>query len=50
MTIAAHQTVYEEGVAYGVKKQAESEVGMDELQGQLQAQIFKKTVLQKRKE
>ena len=50
MTIAAHQTVYEEGVTYGVKKQAEAEVGMDELQGQLQAQLFKKSALQKRKE
>jgi hypothetical protein len=29
MTIAAHQTVYEAGVSYGIKKQAEAEKGMD---------------------
>lgn len=29
MTIAAYQTVYEEGVNYGLSKQTESEVGMD---------------------
>ena len=29
MTIAAHQTVYEAGIAYGVKQQAEAETGMD---------------------
>ena len=37
MTISAYQTVYEEGVAYGVQKQAEAEQGMDHLEGQVNA-------------
>ena len=31
MTISANQTVYEQGIAYGNKKQAEAQQGMDEL-------------------
>ena len=29
MTIAAHQTVFEAGITYGIKRQAEAEEGMD---------------------
>ena len=49
MTIAAYQTVYQEGVTYGVKKQAEAQEGMDLLQGQLNALELKKTTLLKKK-
>jgi dynein light intermediate chain, axonemal len=37
MTINVHQTVYEEGVSYGQAKQSESEIGILELEGQIQA-------------
>ena len=50
MTIAAYQTVYEEGVTYGVKKQAQGELGMDELEGQLKALEYKKERLEKKRE
>lgn len=31
MTLAAYQTLYQSSVSYGIKKQLESEEGMDEL-------------------
>ena len=35
MTLAAYQTLYQSSVSYGVKKQLESEEGMDELQEEI---------------
>ncbi len=35
MTLAAYQTLYRSAVEYGMRKQVESEEGMDELEWQL---------------
>lgn len=45
MTINVHQTVYEEGISYGQVKQSESEVGILELEGQIQALLEKKRLM-----
>lgn len=36
MTLAAYQTLYQSSIAFGMKKQLESEEGMDELESHLE--------------
>lgn len=48
MTITGYQTVYEEGITYGLKKQVESEGGIDQLTTQMKGIELKLAELQKK--
>ena len=47
--MAAYQTLYQSSVEFGMKKQLESEEGMDELEQIHQEYILKEKDLQRRK-
>lgn len=49
MTMAAYETAYQEGLAYGMRKQLEGEEGMGEMEGQVRAMEFRKAELERRK-
>ena len=48
MTIAAHETLFREGVHYGHQKQAEGDEGMEELRGEVQGLEERKAELEKK--
>jgi dynein light intermediate chain len=50
MTIAAYQTVYEEGVGYGVRRQMEAEENVEGLEGEAAGLEMKRRELERRKE
>jgi dynein light intermediate chain len=49
MTMAAYETAYQEGLAYGTRKQLEAEEGLEDMEGQVKALEFRKGELERGK-